>query len=329
MPPGAEKPLLETPGEEQEAKEARKRFFMKVAAIGAIVIIVGGIAFSQRQAIIAGIGAVREYIKSLGYGAMPIVFILTWIFTTISAPVVALEMGAGAMFQQEYGLNKGMLVALACVLPGVWCGCQTGFWLSRKYFKHYVQELIDNNKVLSTVNKIIEKEGWKFTFLMRLNPMIPFELFNYAVGLTDISLEQNMIATFGTMPIVCFEVYSAASAAAIVGAGAGEGEDKNAEIVEVLVKLAVCAVLIALVALYGKKKYDEKVAEDLENAGEGPGPAKVASAASNATAGTTASHSSRRSSTRGEMRGLAHQLSTQIITGRASFGNVETNQRGP
>merc|ERR1712173_191723 len=107
---------------------------------------------------------------------------------------------------------------------------------------------------------VISDEGWKFAFLMRLNPLIPFEIFNYAVSMTDISFVDNAIACIGTMPIVAFEVYSAVNAASLASSAGGEGgEDTSEKVKEIIVKFAVSGVLIAIVMWYGKKKYDEKV----------------------------------------------------------------------
>merc|ERR1712083_1124973 len=94
-------------------------------------------------------------------------------------------------------------------------GCISAFVIGRQFAKPFVQDLINSHEQLKTVNEIISEEGWKFAFLMRLNPIIPFEAFNYAVSMTDISFGHNAIAAIGTMPIVFFETYSAASAAEI------------------------------------------------------------------------------------------------------------------
>merc|ERR1712217_580308 len=125
-----------------------------------------------------------------------------------------------------------------------------------------VKNIIAKHEILATVNEIIAEEGWKFAFLMRLNPLIPFELFNYAVAMTDISPFHNAVAALGTMPIVCFEVYSAASAASIASAAtSGSKEGVGDEIKQTLIKLAISGILIAIACAYGKLKYDAKVAQ--------------------------------------------------------------------
>merc|ERR1719210_583663 len=81
--------------------------------------------------------------------------------------------------------------------------------------------------------------------------------------MTDISSYHNAIAAIGTMPIVMFEVYGAASAAELAQSvgGSNTGEDRATKIKGTLIKLAISGVLIAVVCVYGKRKYDAKVAE--------------------------------------------------------------------
>ena len=45
-------------------------------------------------------------------------------------------------------------------------------------------------------------------FLLRLAPVLPFNLFNYMVGITTISLKENFLGYFGYIPVTVFEVYA-------------------------------------------------------------------------------------------------------------------------
>ncbi len=52
------------------------------------------------------------------------------------------------------------------------------------------------------------REGWKIVGLARLSPLFPFNLLNYAFGLTDISLRDYFFATWlGMIPGVVMYVY--------------------------------------------------------------------------------------------------------------------------
>ena len=54
---------------------------------------------------------------------------------------------------------------------------------------------------LRQVDQAIREQGWKIVLLLRLSPLIPFNLLNYALGLTSIPVHQYVAATLvGTMP---------------------------------------------------------------------------------------------------------------------------------
>lgn len=259
-------PLLNAEGAKKEKAEEEKTLIEtlkepKTIGIAVLVLVLAGLGYANKDMVKKYVGHLWNGLKGLGYGACPIVIFLCWLLTTVSGPAFIIEVAAGALFQSMFGMSKGAPIAMVCCGLGIWSGCITAFFLGRKYFKPSVQVIIDKHEVLKTVNEIISEEGWKFAFLMRLNPLIPFELFNYAVAMTDITPGHNAIAAIGTMPIVFFEVYSAASAAEIASAaGSTSGEGSGDKIKDTLIKLAISGVLIAVVCAYGKIKYDAKVA---------------------------------------------------------------------
>ena len=46
----------------------------------------------------------------------------------------------------------------------------------------------------------METNGLKFTFLMRLCPLIPYNAYNYILGVTSVSLRDFAIGGFGMIP---------------------------------------------------------------------------------------------------------------------------------
>jgi len=242
-------------------EEIERKQVLKYSLIGLAVVVIVVLVIMFKENVKDVCIMVWDMIKSMGAASIPVVFILTWVLTAFSGPVVVMEMAGGALYVSLFGMTTGTLIGLATIAPPVYLGCLTSFVLGRRYFKHHVAHLIKKHEFLNTVNEIISEEGWKFAFMMRLNPLIPFELFNLAVSLTDITFLQNAIATLGTMPLVCFEVYTAGSAANIANDAAEGGKDTSEKIKETIIKLLICAMLIVAVGCYGKKKYDEKVAQ--------------------------------------------------------------------
>ena len=46
------------------------------------------------------------------------------------------------------------------------------------------------------VDQAIETEGWKIVFLIRLSPVLPFNVMNYALGLTGVKFWHYAIASW-------------------------------------------------------------------------------------------------------------------------------------
>jgi uncharacterized membrane protein YdjX (TVP38/TMEM64 family) len=117
--------------------------------------------------------------------------------------------------------------------------------------------MIAGHPTLGIINAIIREEGWKFAFLVRLNPLIPYQFLNLACSVTDLSFSDNAMACFGTLPIVAFQVCSAASAMD-VAMSTGEHGPRNISDYMIGVNAAALCLILAMM-FYAKRKFDSKV----------------------------------------------------------------------
>jgi uncharacterized membrane protein YdjX (TVP38/TMEM64 family) len=70
-----------------------------------------------------------------------------------------------------------------------------------------------------TFDKIVAKEGWQVVILLRLSPIVPFNLQNYALGVTGIPFMRYFGATLiGIVPGIAIYVYFG-----VFGKGLGNG----------------------------------------------------------------------------------------------------------
>jgi uncharacterized membrane protein YdjX (TVP38/TMEM64 family) len=71
-----------------------------------------------------------------------------------------------------------------------------------------VKVLAQKRPLLQAIDRAVGDEGWKVVALLRLNPLVPFNLRNYFFGATDIGLVPYMITTFfGIMPGSAMYIY--------------------------------------------------------------------------------------------------------------------------
>lgn len=105
--------------------------------------------------------------------------------TVLFAPSAIFGLVGGALFGPLWGTLLN--------LTGATIGAAAAFLVARYIAADWVR-----SRTGSRIERLIsgvEAEGWRFVALMRLVPLIPFNLLNYALGLTRISLPQYVIAS--------------------------------------------------------------------------------------------------------------------------------------
>jgi len=130
--------------------------------------------------------SIEAWIGQLGWIA-PLVFITGYALATVLfAPGLLFTLAGGALF--------GPLLGTVYNLTGATIGATLAFltarylasdWVTRKAGKR-LRPLVDG----------VAEEGWRFVAFVRLVPLIPFNLLNYALGLTQIRLSHYIIASF-------------------------------------------------------------------------------------------------------------------------------------
>ena len=147
-----------------------------------------------------------------GLGAWgPIVFILAYAIACIAfVPASLLTLGAGALF----GVVKGT----AFVLIGATLGATGAFLIARYVARDWITERVQRDARFAAIDAAIALEGRKVVFLLRLSPVIPFNVLNYALGLTQVRLIDFVVASIGMIPGTLMYVYTGKLASVVVGA---------------------------------------------------------------------------------------------------------------
>ena len=134
--------------------------------------------------------------------------------TVLLAPGSILTIGAGFAF----GLSKGFLAVSA----GATLGAAAAFLVARFIAREKVEATAKGNEKFREIDKAIGKQGAKLIFLLRLSPLIPFNLSNYFYGLTGVKFWPYVLASWiGMMPGTLLYVYIGVAGKAAVSATAG------------------------------------------------------------------------------------------------------------
>jgi uncharacterized membrane protein YdjX (TVP38/TMEM64 family)/rhodanese-related sulfurtransferase len=128
------------------------------------------------------------WLASLGPWA-PIGYVILFALATVAfVPGVVFSLAGGALFGPLWGSLWNLTGAtLGAILAFLVARYIAGDWVARKT-GGLLKRLIDG----------IDTEGWRFVAFVRLVPLFPFNLSNYALGLTRIPFHHYVIAT-----IVC------------------------------------------------------------------------------------------------------------------------------
>jgi uncharacterized membrane protein YdjX (TVP38/TMEM64 family) len=152
-----------------------------------------------------------EWIESLGaIGA--IAFIGIYILATVAfLPGSILTLGAGVVF--------GVWLGAVYVFIGATLGATAAFLVGRYLARNWVAKKIADNENFSAIDRAVGKEGLKIVLLTRLSPIFPFNLLNYAFGLTGVSIKDYIIGSVGMIPGTLMYVYigSLAGNLALIG----------------------------------------------------------------------------------------------------------------
>lgn len=152
-----------------------------------------------------------EWIESLGsIGA--IAFIGIYILATVAfLPAFILTLGAGVLFGVWWGS--------VYVFIGATLGAIAAFLVGRYLVRDWVAKKIAGNDKFRAIDRAVGKEGLKIVLLTRLSPIFPFNLLNYAFGVTGVSIQDYIIGSIGMIPGTMMFVYigSLAGSVALIG----------------------------------------------------------------------------------------------------------------
>jgi len=160
---------------------------------------------------------VLSWVDSLGAIA-PIAFIVLYIVITVAfLPASVVTLGAGVVF----GVVKGSLL----VFLGAMLGASAAFLVGRYVARDWVSRRIANSQKFKAIDEAIGREGRKIIFLIRLSPAFPFNLLNYALGLTKVSFKDYVLGTTGIIPGTIMYVYLGTLAGNLATLGTGDTPD--------------------------------------------------------------------------------------------------------
>lgn len=187
--------------------------------IGLGVIVVVGLVLAGRS-LGTLLPALTARVQQLGSLA-PLAFIAAYIVATVAfVPGSLLTLAAGAMF----GVVRGTVF----VLTGATLGAASAFLIARFAVRRLVERRLQSSPRFAALDAALEREGRKIAFLLRLSPIIPFNLLNYALGVSGVRFGDYLIASAGMIPGTLLYVYYGKAVGDIAVLAAGTAPQRGA-----------------------------------------------------------------------------------------------------
>ena len=155
------------------------RWLLALALLAAV-----GMALSTRERFDAA--ALQAWVDAAGPAGPPLFMAIYALATVLLLPGAVITLAGGALFGPLWGtlwnLTGATLGAALAFLLARYIGAD---WVARRAGPR-LQRLTDG----------VAAEGWRFVALVRLVPLFPFNLLNYALGLTRISFGAYVLASW-------------------------------------------------------------------------------------------------------------------------------------
>lgn len=127
----------------------------------------------------------EAFISGLGLWG-PLVFIALWVvMPPLFVPGLALSLAGGALFGPVWGV--------VYTVVGATGGATVAFLLARYLAADWVESKATG--YMARVKAGVENEGWIYVAFTRLVPLFPFNVLNYAFGLTRIPLRTYVVTS--------------------------------------------------------------------------------------------------------------------------------------
>jgi uncharacterized membrane protein YdjX (TVP38/TMEM64 family) len=168
-------------------------------------------------------------------------------------PGSLLTLAAGAIF----GLGKGT----ALVLIAATLGASAAFLVSRYLARDLVERRLAGNPRFAAIDRAIGTQGRKIVLLLRLSPVFPFNLLNYALGLTRVRFADYFVASIGMLPGTLLYVYYGKVAGDVARLAGGAPVERGPEYYGVLALGLLATVVVTTLVTRTARRALEQVTD--------------------------------------------------------------------
>jgi uncharacterized membrane protein YdjX (TVP38/TMEM64 family) len=166
-----------------------------------------------------------------------VLFILLYVAAAVTlAPAFFLTVAAGALF----GVWRGSVI----VFIGASLGASAVYALGRPMSRSRLMSRMTRDRRVAAVRDAVRGEGAWVMFLLRLSPLVPFNILNYALALSGVKYVDFAIALVGMIPAIVMYTYYGKVVGDVAALAAGVSPPRGPEYYALLV-LGLVAIIIS------------------------------------------------------------------------------------
>ncbi len=141
-----------------------------------------------------------RYIQQLGMAGLA-AFLVIQVLVAVSGvlPASLVGIAAGAI----YGVPAGFALAAVSTMAGA----LIAFGLSRSLLRPAITRMLRHRTRLQNFDLMLARDGWRFVFLLRLSPVLPFAAASYTLGLSAIGLRDYCLGSLAALPALLGYVF--------------------------------------------------------------------------------------------------------------------------
>lgn len=221
------------------------RWAPAVIAVGVMLVLV--LAGRQLAPLVP---AFANWMDGLGW-AGPLLFMLVYaVACLILLPASVFTMIAGAV----YGVRWGMLFTAVGALVAI----AVAFLISRHLARNSVARRLASRPELAAIDRAVGLNGFRIVLLLRLSPIFPFSILNYALGLTRVHFRDYLLASIGSIPGTFVFVSAGRLAGDLATVAAGEASpDSRSRMILLGIGLVATVAVLTIVTRLARKALAE------------------------------------------------------------------------
>ena len=221
-----------------------------IASIMLLILIIISFTLPVKTWLINGL----EWVQTLGLWAPVFVIAFYVVACVLLLPGSVITLGSGFIFKVVIG---SIVVSVGSTL-----GACAAFWVGRTIARSWIADKVSGNPRFAAIDKAVADQGFKIVFLTRLSPVFPFNILNYAFGLTSISFWKYALASWiGMMPGTIMFVYFGAGLRSLTDISAGTGNGTTASLIFFWCGMAATIVVTIFVTKLAKNALKQAVGE--------------------------------------------------------------------